>query len=109
MNTPWIIKLNPESSFVTEVTFFGEDEAPIILTGFGIRFVVSHEGGEVVWSTASGHVVLKNQTTDRGEAVLTVPKVEIADLPFEWSSFELYLDSPTGDGELVYHGKVQKL
>jgi hypothetical protein len=110
MIAPWIIKLETGKTHVTELAFYDEANAALDLTGYVLRFTVTHETGALTWSNSGGHTQILNQTTHRGKATLTVPKAEMTDalMPFEWAEFKCYLDSPTGDAELVYSGKVQR-
>lgn len=102
----WTLKLEDFRDHVTEV--FVKDEAGDLLnlSGYGARWVVNHENGDIEWSVASGHVVIAMPAT-LGKLTLSVPRSEIQLLGFKNAKFKFFIDLPGGVGsDLIYMGQA---
>lgn len=104
----WTIRLQAFRDLVTPLIFKDEAGTPLDLNGWTVKIVVTHDGGELTWSTATGHFVIASPTT-LGKATLTVPKAEIAAAAalFKWAGFELFAGADANNLDLIYSGKVR--
>lgn len=101
----WTLNLETFRDYTTELTLKDESGNPLNLSGYFLKFEIIHDDGIVEWSTETDHLQIQSPTTD-GKAILTVPKSEIADLPFDWANFRFFVGADEDNPELVYEGKV---
>jgi len=105
----WTIGLQTFRDHVTEIVLKDESEAPLNISGWFVKFEVTHDEGTITWSTVSGHVVIASPST-LGKITLTVPKEEMTDvlMPFEWALFSFYAGPDSDNPDLVYKGKISR-
>ena len=101
----WVLELQTFRDHETEIVLKDENSAPLNIASWFIKFEVVHDDGSVTWSTVTGHVAILAPTTN-GRAKLTVPKAEIATLPFEWAAFKFFAGPDAGNPDLIYEGRA---
>lgn len=101
----WVLELQTFRDHETEIVLKDEAGDPLDIDGWFIKFEAVHDDGTETWSTVTGHVEILSPTAD-GKAKLTVPKAEIADLPFEWAAFKFYAGADADNPDLIYEGRA---
>jgi hypothetical protein len=106
------------ASFLLVVAVPNEDdldgpEILLDLTGCAIKLMAKQEitddDGDAVINLAVGSgIVISNQTTDRGEAVVTVPASATSALPNKtaWLEYDVQVTEPGKDPVQTQHGTI---
>ena len=103
----WTLNLESFRDYTTELTLKDESGNPLNLGGYFLKFEVIHDDGTIEWSTDTDHIEIQSPATN-GKLVLTVPKSEIVELPFDWANFRFFCGADADNPELVYEGKVSR-
>lgn len=102
----WTPEFESFRDFEGEIYLKDENNQPINLTGWFAKFQVTYDGGEIVWSTASGHLT----TPALGVLAYKVTKAEILALPaFKWATFEFFAGANANNLDLLYVTKARRV
>lgn len=106
----WTLELQTFRDYSGQVVLKDETGTQLSLSGWFVQYEIVHDDGSIIWSTDTGHVaILIDFLTGKGTIILTVPKTEIATLPFDWAVFKFYASADPANPDLLYEGKVKRI
>lgn len=104
----WTLEFQTFRDHVTDFVLKDENGVPLNIAGWFLKIDVEHDDGTLSYSTATGHIVIGSPTT-AGKATFTLPKAEIADLPFDWAAFSFFAGASSAQADLIYEGKAHRV